>query len=475
MIRKIVRRDTFGTGTPLYVIVLVNLALKLFMFCYISPWDKSVENSKIVIGDSKGYEQVAERLLVNHTYAPAKDTININTFSEYKATGYTMWFPDCWMMPVYPTFLAAIYSITGIKPWIAILIQIFLSLISVVLVYRICKLLFENSKVATIAALLFAIDIHSIYSANEMLTDTLFVLLLLAGIYYFIKGMKSDKIALICLAALFMGLACLTRLLVLIYPVVLVFILWVFSKQKFQWKLKAILSYALIFGLLTGVWSYRNHKTYGQWELTAHGGWTLLMFNTSLTKSKVTHENLDSIRVGFQKQADSLGYRKSKDIFAQSEIYQGIATDYIRKHKATYVLTNMQGCINMFLALGNRGMANTLGWTKTAPEGTFAEISADRIKQNFSSNIRESVLGLLIILIMAIQYMGAVYGIIKLIKIRNWMLLSLFFLTIGYFCIVTGILGNYRFKLPVVPLICAVAGYGYVKSKSENKKFSTQN
>lgn len=462
MIKKI-------AGTPLYVMVLVNLMLKLTLFCYISPWDKNIENSKIVIGDSKGYEQVAERLLINHTYAPARDSININTFSEYRATGYIMWFPDGWMMPVYPTFLAAVYSIVGIKPWVAILVQILLSLISVVLVYRICALLFANTKIATIATLLFAIDIHSIFNSTEMLTDTLFVLLLLTGVYYFLKGMKSGKMIGFCISAIFVGIACLTRLLVLMYPAVFILIILFFLKQKFQWKLKVIMSYVLIFGLLTGIWSYRNHQCYGHWELTAHGGWTLLMFNTSLTKSRVTHGNLDSIRVGFQKQADSLGFRKSHDIFAQSEIYQGIATSYIKKHKAIYMLTNLQGCLNMFLALGNRGMANTLGWTKTAPEGTFAELSTQRVLQNFSSDKRESILGLVIILILALQYMGALYGIIKLIKAKDFMLLSLIFLTVGYFCVVTGILGNYRFKLPVVPLICVAAGYGYVGSKSKKQ------
>ncbi len=211
MIKKI-------AGTPLYLIVLVNLALKLGMFCYLSPWSKTSEDTKIVVSDSKGYEQVAENLLHYHRFAPLKDTVNIADFSEFRATGYIMCHPDGWMMPVYPLFLATVYSITGVKPFMAIFFQILLSLISVILVYRIAKLLFENSKVATIAALLFAIDIHSIYSANEMLTDTIFVLLFLSGIYYFLKGMINGKNLIFSLGAVFMGLACLTRLVGLFLP-----------------------------------------------------------------------------------------------------------------------------------------------------------------------------------------------------------------------------------------------------------------
>ena len=466
MIKKI-------AGTPLYVIVLVNLVLKLALFCYISPWDKNMQNTRVFTGDSQGYEQVAERLVNNHTYAIAKDTIDINKMAEFKATGYIMMYPDGWMMPAYPTFLAGIYSVFGVKPWLALFIQILLSLISVVLVYRICLFLFQNSKIATIAALLYSLDIHSIFSASELLTDTLFVLLLLTGIYYFLKGMKSGKLAVICLAAFFMGLACLTRLLVLLYPIVLVIMLLFFAKQKLGWKLKAIVSYGIVFGLLTSVWAYRNHNAYNHWQLTAHGGWTLLMFNTSLTEARLVHENIDTLRMEFQKQADSMGFRKSKDIFVQSEMYQKLATNYIAKHKAMYVLTNLQGCFNMFFSIGNLGMAKTFGWTDATPDRNFADVTTKKVIQNFTADWRQTILGIVILLILIVEYIGAAIGIIKLIRARNFMLLALLFLSIGYFCAVTGILGNYRFKLPVVPLICMAAGYGYVNQKE--KELSTKN
>ena len=60
------------------------------------------------------------------------------------------------------------------------------------------------------------------------------------------------------------------------------------------------------------------------------------MYNAALTKTRITHENLDSIRVSFQKQADSIGFRKSKDIFEQSEIYGRIGSAYIMNHKIKF-------------------------------------------------------------------------------------------------------------------------------------------
>jgi 4-amino-4-deoxy-L-arabinose transferase-like glycosyltransferase len=451
-------------------IVFINLFLKLVLFCYIAPWSKTVQDTKILVSDSKQYQQVAENLMHYHSFAPPIDTVTIDKFSELRATGYIMCHPDGWMMPVYSIFLAGVYSIAGVKPYIAILLQILLSLLSVVLVYRIALLLLNNSKISTIATLLFALDIQSIYASNEMLTETLFVLLFLAGVYYFLKGMLNGKLTSFCIGALFMGLACLTRLIALLYPTVLVLILLVFSQQKMKWRLKAAISYVAIFAFISAIWSFRNHSTYGHWQITTHGGWALAMYNAAFTKARITHENIDSIRVGFQRQADSMGFRRSNDMFNQSEIYNKIGAGYIMKHKGIYLLTHLQGGMNMFLSLGNMGMAKTLGWSKTVPTDSFAELKTQRVLQNFSSNIRETTLGLLILVLIAIQYIGAVYGIIKLIKVRNFMVLSLIILSAAYFTVITGAFGMYRFKLPLVPFICIAAGYGYFRQQAKEKQ-----
>lgn len=451
---------------PLFYIVLLNLVLKMAVFFCISPWQGGLSNTKVMIGDTKGYEQVAENLMKYHTFAPKTDTVDIKNFSEYRATGYIMCHPDGWMMPVYPIFMAVVYSITGIKPFMVILVQIILSLISVVFVYRICQLLFKNDKIAALAALLYAVDIHSNYVANQLLTDTIFTILFLAGVYYSIKGSTLHKFGLFCIGALFIGLACLTRLLALFYPLVLLFILFVFVRQSWIWKIKLATAYLLIITCMNGLWVLRNHSAYNHWAVTTHGDWTLLMFNVSLTRAHATHENLDSVRVAFQRQADSMGFRKLNDIFEQSSIYKQIATQYIKQHKGTYLLTTMEGCLNMFLSLGNMGMAKTFGWTQQNPSQNFAELSSQRISKNFSSGMRETMLGILIMLIMAVEYIGAVYGMIKLFIARNYMVLSLVILTIAYYAGVTGILGMYRFKVPVVPFICLAAAYGYYRKKN---------
>jgi len=71
---------------------------------------------------------------------------------------------------------------------------------------------------------------------------------------------------------------------------------------------------------------------------------------------------------------------------------------------------------------------------------------------------------------MLIQYGGATYGMVRLYKDKFFMYLVLLLLSIAYLWAVAGVLGSYRYKLPVIPFICIAAAYGYVYLMSEKQK-----
>jgi 4-amino-4-deoxy-L-arabinose transferase-like glycosyltransferase len=450
------------SAIPLIYIILTGLALRLILFCYISSWNKQVEKEKIVVSDSWQYEAMAENLLKYHSFTPPIDTLNLARYSNLKLTGILFLHPDTYREPGYPIYLAAIYSIFGIKPYIAILFQLILSAISILFTYRIAILLFNNSAVAKLATLLYIFDIHSIFVANELLTDTILTILFLPSIYYFLKGMKNNKWQSFAWGGILLGLACLTKPIVLFYPAILFMLICLFSSQRLDWKIKMGLLFALICGGITSIWLVRNRVEYGHWQMTTQGGSDLLFYYSSLTEQRITHSNLDSIRVKFQQQADSAGFRKETDPFKQSDICKKIALSYISKHKLAFLLTHFEGGINMYLSLGNNGIAKTLGWEKELNAQRFAVITSQRVMENFKKGKRETALGILILLVILIQYSGAVYGAIRIYRDKYFMFLVLFILTVLYFWAVAGVLGSYRYKLPVVPFICIAAGYGYM-------------
>jgi 4-amino-4-deoxy-L-arabinose transferase-like glycosyltransferase len=268
-----------------------------------------------------------------------------------------------------------------------------------------------------------------------------------------------------------MGIAALIRPVALFYPLILLFLLFVFSKQSVSWKIKSSVLYLLIFSCCLGSWAYRNHAEYGRWQLSTEDGSGILMYYAAYTEARITHTNVDSVRIKFQRQADLLGFKNERNTFNQANIYKRVAFDYINKNRKEYIITHLLGGLNMFLALGNTGMAQTLGWDEDKHGETFAEISMKRILSNFTAHKREALLGVLILLVLIIEYAGALYGLLIVWRDKNYLFILLFLLTATYFALTTGVVGTYRYKLPVVPFICIAAGYGYMKlGKTSEKK-----
>ena len=145
--------------------------------------------------------------------------------------------------------------------------------------------------------------------------------------------------------------------------------------------------------------------------------------------------------------------------FDRSKICNKVAWEYIRDNKMAYLETQVWGATHMFLSLGNIDMAQTLGWNSSDVEGQLI-MDSQRIKANFSHK-GQAILGILIIVVLLLQYIGTLFGFIFLVKNKNWFILVFSILTIFYFSAITGAIGKYRYKLPMQFTICSIAGCGY--------------
>ena len=114
----------------LLFIILLALALRLIPFLIYEPWDNEVVKENILVSDAKEYHELGLHLLSTGRYP-------VNTFVSTKRT------------PLYPWFLAFIYSIFGVKPYVVLVLQILMNLISLFLVYKISGLFFDR-KIAII-------------------------------------------------------------------------------------------------------------------------------------------------------------------------------------------------------------------------------------------------------------------------------------------------------------------------------------
>jgi 4-amino-4-deoxy-L-arabinose transferase-like glycosyltransferase len=454
-------------------LVTLSFVLNLIMYCAVGSWNQDVEKNIVVTRDAAGYELLAKNILHYHTFAGAYDTANIPLNSPELKGSYLIVNYDTYREPVYPGFLALIYFITGVKPFVAIFLQLILNTFSVILVYRIAMLLFDNKNVATLAGLIYALDIHAIFVANTLLSDTLFVFLFFLSLFYFLSGIKKKSVKEFIASAVFTGLASLTRPVLLLYPFVLIFFMLLFNRNLGFWIIKTMALYLIIAYSIIGTWAIRNHNTYGRWQLNTMNGYNLLMANVAITESRKTSVFIEEVRAKLDVQCDSLGCLKTKNPFDRSNICEKVAWNYIVKNKMDYIETQIWGGIHMFLSLGNIDMAQHLGWSSSDVEGQLI-MDSKRLEQNFAHK-KQAVLGVLIILMLIIQYTGAFIGLFELVKKRKYRTFAFSVFTILYFIAITGAIGKYRYKLPMQVAICTISAYGYcsiLKRKSVARSIS---
>jgi 4-amino-4-deoxy-L-arabinose transferase-like glycosyltransferase len=136
--------------------------------------------------------------------------------------------------PLYPYFLALIYSIGGESLFAARFIQTILGSLSCVLTYLLARRFYSN-KIAVTAGLIAAFYGPLLLFDAELLTPALIVFLNLVSIYLLFKYEDSGKIQLLFVSALLLGLSSLAR------PNVLIFvpgvIIWLFRYCKVSRKL----------------------------------------------------------------------------------------------------------------------------------------------------------------------------------------------------------------------------------------------
>jgi 4-amino-4-deoxy-L-arabinose transferase-like glycosyltransferase len=193
---------------------------------------------------------------------------------------------------LYPAFLSSIYALVGIKPIAVFLVQIGMSMLNMLMAYRLAQRFF-NQQVAYLTAWLLCFNLPSVAANCMLLTENLFVFTLLCSVSFFSYTLINNKKVVeqipqstksvyylphlyCCLAAFFFALATLTREMVvyLIPPMLLVALYY----NRHAWQ-KTLLYAALFLSMYATVlspWVLRNYAVHGHFVLgTTRGGLVL--------------------------------------------------------------------------------------------------------------------------------------------------------------------------------------------------------
>ncbi len=162
--------------------------------------------------------------------------------------------------PLYPLFLAAHLAIFGRAPEAIFFSQTALSLVNVALIYAISRRLGCGQRSAGGAALLGAIALPLAVYPQLLLSETLFISLLLGAMLLLAEPQRRWRLA---GAGILLGLATLTRGLLLGFlPLIALWLGWQ-SGGGWRQRVTTALIPLLAAGMLIGPWSFYASRTYG--------------------------------------------------------------------------------------------------------------------------------------------------------------------------------------------------------------------
>ena len=433
------------------LLLCISLLIRILIFIRFQPWSAEVLQHQILIFDSLGYHQLA--LCIQQ---------------------YFSFCGDAFRTPGYPFFLAIIYNLSGSHPYVAILVQLFLNLLSILLMYKIGGELFSK-KAGLISALLFSMDLHHTIFIYSILTETLYTAIFLTALLIFLRAIRSNKPKLFFIAGLLYGVSSLVRPIsqFYIYCVIIFVLLWYLKNRK-----KAIiLALLLISGYSISVapWCYRNYNTYGHFSLSNIKGYNLLFWNASYFESKRQHKPIEEINNNFIDTLKSMGWRPDANPF-DKEHYDGLlANKLIKAHFADYLKIHLIGTVKIHLSVGTQSLTDVLHIPskKWSEEDKYNNGVLALIKKFFATKtIYEIALGLFVALFLLIVYSLAAIGIYVMVKKREVLLMLFLLGSAAYFALISGIISYARYRLPSIPFYILLASAGIVYLIEKRKKTS---
>ncbi len=174
--------------------------------------------------------------------------------------------------PGYPYFLAGVFYVTGDQPLLPIrILQALMSALAVWQVFAIAARVFDP-KAGLLAAALVAVDPFQIFFSGMLLTESLFILGLLSLMYCLARS--RDDLRRIMAAGLVAGLTVLVRPSLWHFAV----FLWPFLAVG-TWRWRRATAYVIILFAIQCVvvfpWMWRNHRVAGAFAISSMPGLSL--------------------------------------------------------------------------------------------------------------------------------------------------------------------------------------------------------
>ncbi len=373
----------------LIVLFIIALLVRL-IFLILAP------DRPINLYDTPSWDAVATNLLASRGFIDANGQ------------------PTSTRPPLYPIFLAIIYFIFGKNFFVVTVVQAIVGSATVIFIYLIAKEIFNNEKLAILAAYACAIWPALVVYCGIIASEILFIFLSCIFIYILIKAKTNTDYI---LAGVFLGLSNLTRSTYSLYPIFLLIFVLLFKKEN----VSKVLIMFLFSILLVVPWTVRNYFAFKRFLFINTNAGELFWSGTYLPWDGICKHNRDE---NFYRL-----FPEENPVDRDNKMF---------KEGIKNIISNPLGCLKLTVKKFFRF------W--------FKPVGQELVSKKYPS------LGFLMYIVQVLLVLLFFYGCIKL-HMENFLVFPIGVLLL-YMCIMHNLLAPIpRYRLPIEPFIILFALY----------------
>jgi 4-amino-4-deoxy-L-arabinose transferase-like glycosyltransferase len=319
---------------------------------------------------------------------------------------------------------------------------------------------------ALLGGLLLAFSLGSVVYSLYILTETLFTLLLLGMTYALAVYWRKTHSRWLIGAGLLAGTAMLCRPVALFYPLVAAPLVACVHRDRWRQTISAALLFLTITTLVVAPWMFRNCRLVGSPTLSSITSYNLLFYNAVSLEADLRDVGQAQVRAEMAERVKEELARRGKidDIAFQVRLYNEWSRKIILAHPWRYLYVHLKGDLNSLLP-NITEFLELMGVTQGGKD-TLSVLNQyglwAAVRHYFRGQMWLPWLLLPLVGLLGLIYLCMLVGSATVARRRAWSSLALLFLPIAYFLLIPGAPSHPRFRVPVMPYMCLLAGTGVV-------------
>jgi 4-amino-4-deoxy-L-arabinose transferase-like glycosyltransferase len=409
------------------------------------------------VGDAREYDALARSLLLRRAFT--RDSL-----PPYQ--------PELFRTPLYPLLLAPGAALpAGTVVW-GLALQSVLSLMLVLLTYRLARTLGLSPSRSALAALLAALSVNLAFLSTKLITETLFATLLAAGILLYARYVTGHRWLDLVGSGVGLGLLALTRPIALYLPVLMAgHLLWRALRRREALAAPLLLIAASSLVILP--WIARNYRSAGFAGLSTAAQHNLFLYNAATVLAAEKGITLDQARDTMQAEAYSrFGALDTTDEAGYWTRLASVAGRVYRQRPLRAALVQASGfAMTVLTPLSLQPLLSHCGASglEEAPPHVMQNALRLLVSGRFGAAATLAWRGriallppfaLVLLTLASLHLLALLLGVLAALVRRRAGTTAWLLLPILYFTLLPGPVGEARFRAPIEPLLCVMAAAG---------------